>query len=334
MNGLRSDDPGCSPDHGVFLTWNDSRRSISLARELDIARVVQCAGRRGIARHLLATLQTIAYLARVHPGRIWYQFSFLLGVVLAGYALLRRRQPVVLVADVHTKALRREGPWWLAPVVRRAKAKALHACRTTLVSNRANAEWAQSRYGLTPNVLPDPLPTVPEPSPSAFRSADVVFICSFAADEPVDLITRVAEALAPHWRVAVTGDPQPLESSARAALQAVTGLTGFLSEEAYWALLRTARCIVVLSTEPDCVPCGAYEAIAVGCRPVVALNPSVQAVFGDGAIYSELHLGTLVAIIDAAARTGGSDAGLPQRYRQSWQLSWVNLFNDLGDIGP
>jgi hypothetical protein len=314
----------------VFLTWNDSRRSQSLARELGLTREVWCPNRRGVSRHLLATVQTVAYLVRARPTLVWYQFSFLLGTLLAVYAWLRPRAGVVLVADLHTKALRREGPAWLAPLIRTIKRWALRSCRLTLVTNPQNAEEAQQRYRVVPHVLPDPLPDPPRHLPGDRPASDVVFVCSFAVDEPIDLIATVSRKLAPRWSVAVTGNPEDLSSADRSSLGTVGRLTGFLSESDYWTLLATARAIVAISTEPGCLPCGAYEAIAVGRRPVVALDPVLQGVFGEAAVYSELRAAALCEAIEQAVRSE-MDWTLAVMYRDSWMKSWRGVLTRMND---
>jgi hypothetical protein len=216
----------------------------------------------------------------------------------------------------------------IAPLVRLVKGWALRACRLTLVTNSENADLARLRYGVVSLSLPDPIPFPPVALCAPRSAADVVFVCSFAVDEPLDLLRSVAERLHP-WRVAVTGDPQVLKPAARAALGDVATLTGFLPESGYWALLNGARCIVVLSTTPGCIPCGAYEALAVGCRPVVAFDTDVQMVLGDKALYAPLETSALCDVIDRAARTEGRDSGLAMRYQDSWGGRWATVLDAL-----
>jgi glycosyltransferase involved in cell wall biosynthesis len=204
----------------------------------------------------------------------------------------------------------------------------LRACRLTLVTNPDNAEFARVRYGVAPLALPDPIPLPPEPSSAVRSDADVVFVCSFAVDEPLDLIRSVAASL-PHWRVAVTGNTEVLSPAARGALCDVATLTGFLPEPVYWALLSGARCIVVLSNTPGCIPCGAYEALAVGRRPVVALDRSVTRVLGDSALYAPLETAAHSDIIDRAARTEARDPTLATRYRDAWVGRWAGVLDTL-----
>lgn len=124
---------------GVFLTWNDSRRSKSLAARLDLKRITFVAKRYGMRRHLVGAAGTAMFLIRHRPAVIWYQFSWLLGLVLALYTRLRGEDRTVLVADIHTKALRRAGPNGLRPLINWLKGWSLPVARVTLVTNNENA---------------------------------------------------------------------------------------------------------------------------------------------------------------------------------------------------
>jgi hypothetical protein len=315
-----------STDGGVFLTWNDSRRSSSLSERLGARRVVMAPQRPGSWRHVAGSAETLAYLLRVRPQRITYQFSLMLGVLLAAYRELTLRQGVFLIADVHSKALRREGVSAIRPLVALAKSWALLRCDAVVVSNHQDASFAQRRLGVKAIVLPDPLPSVPlAPGEEvATRSADIVFVCSFAEDEPLMLIRDVASRLALDARVAITGDPRRLPLRLRAQLEEVAELTGFLAEPAYWQLLRSAGVVAVLSTEPACLPCGAYEVMALGRRPLLAAGAVVEGTFGAGAIYTSLEVEALERALcnqlrSASSSVGGDPAAC---YREAWELRW------------
>lgn len=306
-------------DREVFLSWHDSRRSRSLAERLELDSHTIVADRKGPTRHVLGTLLTAWFLAHEKPDRIWYQFSLLLGAVLGVYKSLR--PSTRLVADTHTKALKRSGPPLVAWGVRALKRFALGQADQVVVTNSENASFAQREYGVQPTVLPDPLPTVPSASNPLSDGADVVFVCSFASDEPVELILDVAESLQPDYSVAITGDFDLLpEETYRTAYDSEV-FTGFLPEADYWSLLRSAEAIVVVSTEPACLPCGAYEAIAVGNRPVLADDPKVRELFGNCARYSPLDRQSMVEEIRRAT-TDPKFENLARRYQRVWLDYW------------
>lgn len=315
----------------LFITWNDSRRSNSLARALQLQRVVLVADRSGVRRHLEGALRTARLLLQRRPGLVWYQFSFVLGVLLAGYRLLPGARDTRLVADLHTKALRRSGPRWLAPVVLPLKRWALRSAGACLVANQENAEYACSVLGVHAHVLSDPLPVPPAAREGVrSRGAEVLVVSSFACDEPIALLAEVARGSG--LKLSLTGDPSALSAAGSAALVPVVTLTGWLSDEEFWDRLRHAGAVVVLSTERACLPCGAYEAVAVGQRPIVRDDPELRAVFGESARYVNLDCGELTAAIRAEleAATKGHDA-LPcaDTLRERWEQRWEAVRADL-----
>lgn len=313
----------------VFLTWNDSRRSISLADLLGIPRVMIVPHRAGVVRHIGGTLLTALFLARHRPRVIWFQYSIALGAVLGLYAALARRGEVRLVTDIHTKALRRQGPVGVRWLVRLAKRWSLKRCWAAVLTNPQNAGYTKQVLEARSVILPDPLPrpvlgveTGPEPT------VDVVFICSYAEDEPMQMMYDAIRQLGPGVRVAITGNDRALEPEVREQLSSVAHLTGFLPEEAYWRLLRATRSCVVLSTEEACVPCGAYEAIALGKRPIVADDPEVRRVFEEAAIYTPLQASAIREVIcrqlESEPSEQDSDESLAQSYLQRWERTWFS----------
>lgn len=295
------------------------------------------AQRGGALRHLLGTVQSVAFLARERPKVVWYQFSFLLALTLAAYARVIGRGRIRLVADLHTKALRREGQGFVRRVALPLKRWALGACQYALVTNPEDARYARVRLGITPATLADPLPEVPD-WPGASRpdlSVDVIFICSFSEDEPIPLILEVCRRLSPRLSTAVTGNVGLLGRDVRDELQRVTRATGLMTEADYWNLLRHAGCIVDLSLEPAALPCGAYEAIALGKKPVVASHESIVKILGNCAKYTHLNPDDLERTVlnmltPSAPRP---DPSLASAYQRLWNARWKQVRDALARGG-
>src|SRR5690606_16029970 len=116
--------------------------------------------------------------------------------------------------------------------------------------------------GGRPLVLSDSLP-VPPPLPADVGTAEetphIVVIATFRPDEPISAIMAAAAKM-PYVRFAFTGDHARFLASG-SALPPNVCLTGFLPNEAYWELLVQAAVICDLSFKPDCLVCGAYEAL-------------------------------------------------------------------------
>jgi hypothetical protein len=125
----------------VFLTWNNSRRSMSICARLGVERVVIVGNRSGLARHILGSLATTVFLIRKRPELIWFQFSLALSVILWVYACVRRTARVQLVADIHTKAMRRSGPIGTRWMIQFLKRRALRRCEPRKLAIRRGILW-------------------------------------------------------------------------------------------------------------------------------------------------------------------------------------------------
>jgi hypothetical protein len=209
----------------------------------------------------------------------------------------------------------------------------LGQCTQVVVSNPENRNFARERLGVDCLVLPDPLPeltarrSLGAAAAAAHRSgAPIVFIMSFAPDEPIPLASSTAQALRSMHPVVFTGDPSHLSAGARRSLEGSGKLSGYIPEQEYWALLRSSAAIVVLTTEPACLPCGAYEAIALGRRPVLLEDARARDFFRGYAIFSEPDRDVLVSAIELACsqkgHLGGEDIA---EYEESWRKSWEEV---------
>src|SRR5213075_2783169 len=156
--------------------------------------------------------------------------------------------------------------------------------------------------------------------------------CSFAEDEPLSLMIETAHCLCGEAQIVFTGNSRGVSPSVRQEIQRVARFTGFLPDEDYWELLRSAPCIVVLSDEPACLPCGAYESIAVGRRPIVVDNACARDLFGELAIYTRLHPRMLAgAIRDVLnAQPQPKESTFVDTYERRWQEDWQHIQQRLG----
>ncbi len=311
-------------DRSVWITWEYQRRNRELADALgcplyewgDIDAIP-----KGARKYATGGLRTLRLLLRRRPRIVFCQNPSL---VLAW--MLARLRPLfryVLVVDAHNAGLfPLEGrSRALSRLAREVQARA----DLTLVSNEALAEVVQANGG-RPFVLPDRLPTLPgaevPPAASPGDPRRVLFICSYAADEPYAAVFEAARILGPAYRFQVTGNPDKV-SLDRAALPPNVELTGFLPEQAYVALLRAADVAIDLTTRPDCLVCGAYEALSAGRPAVLSDTPALRAYFAGAAVFSGHAPAQLAAAVaEAAARGEEIAAGLPalrERLRADWE---------------
>lgn len=270
-----------SPDI-VAITWFEHRRTRTLCARLGWEYLLLKTRRRGLLRYLLLAPRTVLQLAHRRPSVLVVQNPSL--VLTALCVAIRPLFRFALVVDAHNEAVQpfvfKNAPMlWLSRLcLRRADA--------TIVTNDELATYV-ARYGGSPLVLPDALP-IPGKTGSATRAAsgfDIVIIATFSPDEPIEEIFAAATKFGGEVRFLVTGDRDRLPRSSFRHVPSNVTFTGFLPETEYWGLLRRCDIVVDLTRMPNCLVCGAYEAVAVMKPMILTESAGARRWFGDAAIY-------------------------------------------------
>ena len=310
----------------AFLTWSSHRRTTGLAAGLGIELFELLSARRGFVRHLELITRTLHLLFTRSFGVIVAQNpSIVLAMLLVCIRPLRRFR---LVVDAHNEAIT---PFVHdVAVVRLASRWLLRHSYLTIVTNSELADRVSHAHGC-PFVLPDPLPAVPPNLPTgASQPPYVAVVCTFAPDEPLAEIFRAAEGL-PEVRFKVTGDTQRCPPALLAAKPANVDLTGFLDEQSYWRLLACSAAVLDLTSMPDCLVCGAYEALALGVPMILTDNAAGRRLFGQVAVFTDSAPASIAAGIRAALERGRNRA-LAQEYSVNWSAQLARLRSALQEI--
>jgi glycosyltransferase involved in cell wall biosynthesis len=305
------DRPEASDPKAIWVTWERHRRTRELSRALGTELIELTTTLPRLARYLTLLVRTTLCIVRRAPSVVVVQCpSVMLGLWAACLKPVCR---FTLVADLHNDAVRpytvKSGVYeWLIRIVHRA-------ADLCLVSNSGLSPIVERSGGsafVLPDKLPDLTPRPPETADGGVAgflpgtsertrsSARVVFICTYAADEPYMEVIDAARALDPSVTIFVTGDHRKVTSL---VTPATVTLTGFLPDERYVALLNAADVIVDLTRIDDCLVCGAYEAVALGKPLVTSDTRALREYFRLGTVYTKHDSQSLaVAITDALDR--------------------------------
>jgi glycosyltransferase involved in cell wall biosynthesis len=170
-------------------------------------------------------------------------------------------------------------------------------------------------------VLPDKLPDIrPRATVPAGPTRSVVFVCTYAPDEPFREVIEAARGIDPTVTVFVTGSyrrVEPLHPPDNVYL------TGFVSERDYVALLQSADAIVDLTSIDDCLVCGAYEAVALGKPLVTSDTTALREYFNRGTVYSKHDSQSLAAAISYALEHSDALAAEMRTLRVELTRSWA-----------
>jgi glycosyltransferase involved in cell wall biosynthesis len=308
----------------IWISWERHRRTRELARELGATLFELTAPGSGLARYARLMVHTARILARERPDLLVIQCP---SIILAVWTIvLKPLGRYRLVADLHNEAVE---PFnysfrmyglilrWIQRV-----------SDVSLVTNTALQSVVTSAGGRA-LVLPDKVPAVAQGLRSSGRSeALVVFICTYAADEPYLDVIEAARLIDPAIRLHVTGN-----AGARAGdlppLPPNVTLTGFLQEDAYLALLRDADVLIDLTRMENCLVCGAYEAVALGKPLVTSDTTALRAYFRRGAIYARHDPKSLADAVGEALRQKDTLSAEMTTLRRELDDDWTAKHDDV-----
>lgn len=243
----------------IFISWERHQRTRTLCKKLDIQLFEIVAHAGGIKRYLSSIAQTFSTIRTQKPKTVWVQNP---SIVLTMFCTLTR--PFFgfkLIVDAHNEAIT---PYIHDnPIIRFISKLLIRAADNTVVTNTALAEKVSSLYGrplVIPDFLPDKEPRQP-PLDIGTPPHTVTFICTYAPDEPYLEVFKAAGELSELVNVYVTGKiPEHIK---KMDLPENVKLLGYLSEADYWEQLYRSHIVIDLTTMPDCLVCGAYEALSI-----------------------------------------------------------------------
>ena len=113
---------------------------------------------------------------------------------------------------------------------------------------------------------------------------NLVFINTFASDEPLEAVLEAASQL-PDVHFYITGDTNRKPASFFANLPPNVTFTGFLPDGQYVGLLRAAQAVMALTTRDHTLQCGGFEAMSLG-KPLITSDwPYLLELFARGTVY-------------------------------------------------
>lgn len=276
----------------VWIAWETQRRSVTLADRLG-ARLHLCLDERfGVLRYPVSIAKTIAILLRQRGGIVFVQNP---SMVLAALAcVLKPLRRYRLVVDRHSNfsflgAGARGMRVRIASVLSRFT---LRGADLTIVTNEELSAHVQ-RAGARAFVLPDPFPDAPAAARAApardagARPAELLFVSSWAADEPIAATIEACRALRGEAIVRITGRVKPAFSRLLADAPDNFLPTGFLSDEDYFALMARSDAVIAITTRAATLVCGGYEAAALGKPMLLGGSAALRSYFDAGAVYTD-----------------------------------------------
>jgi glycosyltransferase involved in cell wall biosynthesis len=268
-------------------------------------------------KYILQAIRTLQVLFKERPRAVHVQNPpFVCGLVVDLYASLTGAKYVL---HYHSAAF--ESVWdWALPFQKLIARRAA----TNIVTNQ---HWANvvDAWGGQTLVMVDPFLDLPQCDLFPVRPGfNLAFVCTFAADEPVEAVLQAASML-PDVNFYITGDKRKKPASFFANAPKNVTFTGFLDpNQEYPGLLRAAEAVMVLTTRNHTLQLGGCEAVAVG-KPLITSDwPYLHEVFPTGTVYVGE---TAESIRDGILRMRAAYDGfaseileLRQRSQQEWTI--------------
>ena len=156
----------------------------------------------------------------------------------------------------------------------------------TIVTNENLAQQVKTNGG-TPYILQDKTPNIPilVNKLKLFGEKNLLFICTFAEDEPYVNVLEAAKKINPNIFIYVTGNYHG-KSLDHHKLSKNVVLMGYISEEKYQMMLNSVDVVIDLTTREDCLVCGGYESVAVGKPMILSDTCASRECFYLGAVYT------------------------------------------------
>ena len=266
----------------LWLTWEIQRRNRSLSSALSTQLVEIVSNKHRFIRYLTSIYKTLASIKHYKPKILFVQNP---SIVLALTAVLYHKlTKLPVVIDAHNSGV---FPSNTNQSLLNILAKfILKNTPLTIVTNNNLAEYVTAAGGRA-TVLPDPLPEIIDNKTRKELKGrfNVLFICSWADDEPYQNVIEAAKLLEEDIYIYITGNSKGKEASF-APLPENIILTHFLSEADFNSMLFSCDLILDLTTREDCLVCGAYEGLAVNRPMILSETTALRQYFKHSAIYT------------------------------------------------
>lgn len=219
---------------------------------------------------------------------------------------------VPYVLDTHNIAV--QGAWRKLPMSKYLMSKA----SAVIVHNNEILKLAQKLF-IHANLIGilDPIENFSRPNKQRLKN-QILVVCSFANDEPVNVIIDSISDLQ-NYIFVITADVNKLQPQQRQRLCQLKNvkLTGFLSTQEYQDILCSSLAALVLTTRDATQPSGACEALSSDTQLIVSDTSLTRTLFGEWGIFVDNSVESIVAAIQSLEMKSVDLSA----YRYTWDIS-------------
>ena len=241
----------------IWITWENQIRNRSLSDRLGAELHVFSNGRTRLVKYVICAIKSVLLVWRRRPSVVFAQNPSI--VLTSLLVLLKFPFRYMFVADAHYIGI-------VAPRGNRVFQKALDFCNRhadfVIVTNEEHGKHVEAVGGRA-LVCEDPLPDIEKYARAGSEKLrKVFFICSFDIDEPYADVFQAAKLLQQEGYVFwVSGnfDRVGIEPADWPHVR----FLGYVPEAEFYSHFAESQVVVDLTTQENCLICGAYEAMAL-----------------------------------------------------------------------
>lgn len=313
----------------IWITWEIQRRNMEIVKSFGGVQLYQFDVKASRPkRYLLLGIKTLRIICNERPEIIFAQNpSIVLTVLVLLFKNIFRYRVVV---DLHTKYIKFDG--FMAVIAEYLEKYALKNADMTIVTNDALLKEIK-KINARGCVLPDKVPDLLIKQSKRLRGErNVVFVCTFSSDEPVEEVLKAATLIDPDIYIYITGNLKNAKKSIIDTVPPNVVFTDFLPEEDYIQLLCSADIILVLTTEENCLVCGAYEAVSLE-KPLITSNKvALKDYFDLGTLYTDNTSKSIAEKINFGLENSEKLIEEVRVLKEQKEKSWEKLKNDALNI--
>ena len=272
-------------------------------------------------RYSVLSLATTYTIISTRPKAVFVQNPSLVLAIVAG--LVCKPMRTALIVDAHNGGLfpfEGKKPW----ATRLAKF-ALRLADFTIVTNPSLATYVDKNSGraiVVPDPLPDFLGLERHKNSSTNGPRRILFICTWAEDEPYLEVLEAAKSVVEDVRIRVTGNYAKRSDELPEELPENVTLLGYVNEKQYIDELLAADITIDLTTRDDCLVCGAYESVALGIPAILSDTAAIRSYFSKGIVYTGCSEEDIAMAIDRAVASLGQLRGDVLELREEIESEW------------
>lgn len=288
--------------NGLMLTWRkECFRSSATGLALGIpVHYIWPIPKRGprpgklgtLMRYVASIRESFAIIRHEKPDVVVVHNLpvFILMTAMAARLVNRHR----IVMDFHSGALTSRVWSKFLPLYRRA----IRAAPFILAHNPYDGRAITQMGGQPCHMICLPR-DIPGHAPRPARQPEqIMIVCSFAADEPIDMMFEAAKAC-PDLQFGMTGNFAK-RGLTRADAPANVALWGFMERSDYFHEMARSVAIVTLSDRPDIMQMAIHEAVSLGVPVITNHSGTTEPVLEDAGVFCDLTSDSLAAAMRQA----------------------------------